>query len=67
NVNSCLTSYNKPKESLMLMMLNTVAFPIIGLVVLIPILKENAVFVLPLFSAILTFVVAVFMLKKIND
>ncbi len=61
---SFLTAFDKPKESLILMVFRSIVFPAVGLVVLTPMFGVNGVFVVASASSVFTFMVAVFYAKN---
>ncbi len=63
-VSSFLTAFDKPKESLILMVFRSILFPAIGLAVLPTLFGVQGVFVTASASAVLVFVIAVFYAKR---
>ena len=61
---SFLTSYDKPKESLIIMGFRSIIFPLITLVIAPQIWDINGIFVTPTIASGLTFLVAIFIWNK---
>lgn len=61
---SFLTSFNRPRESIIIMFLRAVIFPLISLIALAPFIGVNGVYVTPAVSGALTVVVVIFIWNK---
>ena len=61
---SFLTSFDKPKESIIIMMCKSVVFPIISLIVMVYLIGLNAVFITPFIASVATFFVSISIWKK---
>ncbi len=65
-VGTFLSAFEKPKESMILMLLDSMVFPIIFFIVLATSMGVNGMFLAQTISAFAAFLVAIFMWKKIS-